>query len=271
MSQSCLSGSRRDFFRSFVAGSLLMPGIVSELLAENDAPSPEDPLAPKQPHFTPKAKRVIFLFMTGGVSHIDAFDPKPKLVADHGKEVQFVHPEITGRPGYEKIFLKRPQWEFSPHGQCGTGVSTMFPHLAGCVDDIALIRSMNTSHSNHYQATLGMHTGSFAFARPSIGSWVSYGLGTENRNLPSFISIAPFLPYAGSLVWASDFLPAVHQGTLVVPGAVPIANVKRRVATSRLQATTITCFAGMSCSWSVTSSREIHLDRPLYSALTGIQ
>ena len=235
MSHSCLSCSRRDFFRSFVAGSLLMPGIVSEMLAESGAPSPEDPLAPKQPHFPPKAKRVIFLFMTGGVSHIDAFDPKPGLFADHGKEVHFVHPEIIGRPGYERLFLKRPQWEFSQHGQCGTEISTLFPHLAQCVDDIALIRSMNTSHSNHFQATLGMHSGSFAFARPSIGSWVSYGLGTENRNLPSFISIAPYLPYAGSQVWASDFLPAVHQGTLVVPGPVPVANVKRRAATTRLQ------------------------------------
>jgi hypothetical protein len=114
-------------------------------------------------------------------------------------------------------------------------VSALFPNIAECVDDIALIRSMNTSHSNHYNATLGMHTGSFAFARPSIGSWMSYGLGTENRNLPSFIAIAPFMPYAGSQVWASDFLPAAHQGTLVVPGAEPVANVQRRVASARLQ------------------------------------
>ena len=100
--------------------------------------------------------------------------------------------------------------------------------MAQCVDDIALIRSMHTSHSNHYNATLGMHTGSFAFARPSIGSWVSYGLGTENANLPSFIVLAPKTPYAGSQVWASDFLPAEHQGTLVVPGAEPVANIKPR-------------------------------------------
>ena len=145
------------------------------------------------------------------------------------------HPEVNGRPDYKQLFLKRPQWDFSPNGQCGTEVSNLFPHIAQCVDDIALIRSMNTSHSNHFQATLGMHTGSFAFARPSIGSWVSYGLGTENRNLPSFISIAPFMPYAGSQVWASDFLPAVHQGTLVVPGPEPVANVRRRAATTHLQ------------------------------------
>ena len=103
-------------------------------------------------------------------------------------------------------------------GASGTEVSSLFPHVGGCVDDIALIRSMHTSHSNHYNATLGMHTGSFAFARPSLGAWVSYGLGTENRNLPSFVVIAPQMPYAGTQVWASDFLPGAHQGTRMMPG-----------------------------------------------------
>ncbi|HAM71782.1 MAG TPA: DUF1501 domain-containing protein, partial [Verrucomicrobiales bacterium] len=152
-----------------------MPGILSELLAEERTPI--DPTAPKPSHFPGKAKRVIFLFMNGGVSHVDSFDPKPRLTLDHGKEVVLNHPETINRPGYEKLFLKRPQWEFRPRGRCGTEVSTLFPHIAECVDDIALVRSMHTSHSNHYNATLGMHTGSFAFARPSIGAWVSYGLG----------------------------------------------------------------------------------------------
>ena len=187
--------SRRAALRSFVAGTLLMPGIAHELLAADSgsdaANGDADPLAPKAPHFPAKAKRVIFLFMTGGVSHVDSFDPKPRLFADVGKEVKLDHPEIRNRPGYERIFLKRPQWEFRPRGQCGMETSDLFPQLAECVDDIALIRSMHTSHSNHYNATLGMHTGSFAFARPSIGAWVSYGLGSENRNMPSFITIAP--------------------------------------------------------------------------------
>lgn len=218
---------RREFIRSCVAGSVLMPGILSELLAEERTPI--DPTAPKPSHFPGKAKRVIFLFMNGGVSHVDSFDPKPRLTLDHGKEVVLNHPETINRPGYEKLFLKRPQWEFRPRGRCGTEVSTLFPHIAECVDDIALVRSMHTSHSNHYNATLGMHTGSFAFARPSIGAWVSYGLGTENRNLPSFIVIAPQTPYAGSQVWASDFLPGANQGTLVVPGPEPVANITPRV------------------------------------------
>ena len=222
---------RRSFVRSFVAGSALMPGLLQELAAA-DTPA-TDPLAPRQGHYPAKAKRVIFLFMTGGVSHVDTFDPKPRLKADVGKEVKAEHPEIQDRPGYERIFLKAPQWEFSPYGQCGTEVSTLFPQVGTCVDDIALIRSMHTDHSNHYNATLGMHTGSFAFARPSIGSWVSYGLGTLNQNLPSFITIAPRQTYAGTQVYASDFLPGAHQGTLVVPGPQPIANVKPRVGMSR--------------------------------------
>ena len=216
---------RRRFVQSAVAGSLLMPGLLSELLAAESS----DPLAPKKPHLPAKAKAVIFLFMSGGVSHVDSFDPKPKLVADHGKQVTFDHPETRNRPGYEKLFLKKPNWKFAPRGKSGIEVSDLFPHVGKQIDDIAMIRSMHTSHSNHYNATLGMHTGSFAFARPSIGAWTSYGLGTTNRNLPSFLVLAPQMPYAGTQVWASDFLPGAHQGTRVVPGAEPVANLRPRV------------------------------------------
>jgi hypothetical protein len=224
------SSTRRQFLRSAAAGSLLFPGIVQQLLADSG-----DPLAPRTPHFPAKAKNVIFLFMTGGVSHVDTFDPKPELVKGHGKEIQANHPEIKDRPGYERIYLKRPQWEFAPHGECGTEVSTLFPHIAGSVDDIALIRSMHTSHSNHYNATLGIHTGSYAFSRPSLGSWVTYGLGTLNRNLPGFVVIAPAQTYAGTQVYSSDFLPGAYQGTLVVPGTEPVANVQPRVPPQRQQ------------------------------------
>ena len=221
--------SRRQFVRSAVAGSILFPALVQQLLAEEES----DPLSPRPAHVTAKARRVIFLFMTGGVSHVDTFDPKPALVRDHGREVKLDHPEIKNRPGYERIFLKRPQWEFAPHGQCGMEISSLFPCLAECVDDIALIRSMHTSHSNHYNATLGMHTGSFTQSRPSIGAWMSYGLGTFNRNLPSFVVLAPAQTYAGTQVYASDFLPGAHQGTLVVPGANPVANITPRIPSER--------------------------------------
>jgi Protein of unknown function (DUF1501) len=213
-----------------------MPGLLHELLAADLASSDTaDPLAPRPAHFPARAKHVIFLFMTGGVSHVDTFDPKPRLTADVGKELKLDHPEIRDRPGYERIFLKRPEWEFQHHGQCGTEVSTLFPHVARCVDDIAVIRSLHTDHSNHYNATLGMHTGSFNFARPSLGAWVSYGLGTENRNLPSFIAIAPAQTYAGSQIYSSDFLPGAHQGTLVMPGSEPVANVAPRIDSARQQ------------------------------------
>ncbi len=226
--------NRRGFVRSAVAGTALFPAILSELMAEEDkARSSSDPLAAKPPHFAARAKNVIFLFMSGGVSHVDSFDPKPRLFADHGKQVTLDHPETRNRPGYEKLFLKRPQWDFAKHGKCGTEVSTLFPHMAGCVDDLAVIRSMYADHSNHYNATLGMHTGSFNQARPSIGSWVSYGLGTTNRNLPSFMVIAPQSPYAGGQVWASDFLPGSHQGTLVTPGPEPMRNIRPLIGSTQ--------------------------------------
>ena len=231
---STIHPSRRGFLRSMTCGSLLWPGLLSQLLAEDSARlAPADPLAPRASHYPAKAKRVIFLYMSGGVSHVDTWDHKPKLFADAGKTVAV--DEFQGRKGDFKMFLNRPRFEFARHGRCGTEVSSLFPHVAGCVDNLCVIRSLKSDHTNHYESALGIHTGSFTFARPSIGSWVSYGLGSENRNLPSFIVIAPKTPYAGGQVWASDFLPGAHQGTLVVPGAEPVANMHRRVATSRLQ------------------------------------
>ena len=223
-----LQTSRRELIRSAAASSLLFPGILQQLLIDGG-----DSLSERQPHFPPRAKRVIFLFMTGGVSHVDSFDPKPALTRDHGKEIKADHPEIKNRPGYERIFLKRPQWEFSRHGESGTEVSALFPQIATCVDDLAVIRSMHTSHSNHYNATLGMHTGSFNQSRPSIGSWLTYGLGTVNQNLPGFVVIASRQTYAGTQVYASDFLPGAHQGTLVLPGGEPIRNVSPRTPTAQ--------------------------------------
>ena len=220
--------NRRQILRSSIAGSMLLPGLTECFALDEQSKG-----VAQKTHFPAKAKNVIFLFMTGGVSHVDTFDPKPALHRDHGKEIKADHPEIKDRPGYEKIYLKRPQWEFSPHGESGIEVSTLFPHVATCVDDIAMIRSMHTSHSNHYNATLGMHTGSFAFSRPSIGSWVTYGMGTVNQNLPGFIVIAPRQTYAGTQVYSNDFLPAINQGTLVVPGAEPIANVSPRLPKDR--------------------------------------
>jgi hypothetical protein len=222
--------NRRGMVRSLVCGSLLLPGILRQLLAQ-ESRGEVNPLAPKPPHFAPKAKRVIFLFMTGGVSHLDSFDPKPRLIADHGKATTRINPfgvKMTAK------YLK-PLWEFHPRGQCGTEVSNLFPHIGSMMDDICLVRSMKGDHRDHFQATLGIHTGSVSFTRPSIGSWVSYGLGTMNQNLPSFVVLAPHLPYAGSQVWSSDFLPGVHQGTHVLAGDEPIPDLMRRSPSARMQ------------------------------------
>jgi hypothetical protein len=213
---------RRALLQSLVGGSLLMPGLLSELMADASAET-TNPLAPQPPHFPAKAKRVIFVFSNGGASHMDTFDYKPELFKADGKK--------TGTGGglsnQQRVLLK-PLWEFRPGGKCGTLVSDLFPHLRECMDDICVIRSLHGNDNEHYNATLGMHTGSFFFSRPSIGSWVSYGLGTMNQNLPSFIALAPQMPYAGTQIFNNDFLPAYHQGVRVIGGKEPIANLARR-------------------------------------------
>ena len=223
--------SRRQMIRSLVGGSILMPGILSQLLSDDargsvvGAGADVNPLAPRAPHFAGRAKRVIFMYMTGGVSHMDTFDPKPKLV------------EMGGKPsgnGKGRPYL-RPFWDFQRGGKCGTEVSDLFPHVRQCMDDVCLVRSMHGDHNDHFQATLGMHTGSVSFARPSIGSWVSYGLGTVNQNLPSFVVLAPALPYTGTQAWSSDFLPGCHQGVRVLAGSEPIPNLGRRSPSAGVQ------------------------------------
>jgi hypothetical protein len=160
-----------------------------------------NPLAPRQPHFTPRAKRVIFLAMQGGPSHVDTFDHKPLLTRDHGKPSSRGNASLLGSP-----------FEFRPNGESGLMISSLFPHLAGHADDLCLINSMHTDLPNHPQATTQMHTGNFQFVRPSLGAWTLYGLGTENDSLPGFITLAP---PNGAQNYGSAFLPAVYQGTPV--------------------------------------------------------
>lgn len=192
-----------------------------------------DPLAVRQPHFPARAKRVIFLYMTGGVSHVDSFDHKPDLIQNHGKKITVDN--WQGKQGDFPRYLKKPDWTFRPGGESGVMVSDLFPHMRDIVDDLCVIRSMESDHTNHYEGTLGIHTGSWTFARPSIGAWVSYGLGTENENLPSFLVLAPHAPYAGGQTWGSDFLPGAHQGTWLVPGAEPLPNIRPRTHSPRQQ------------------------------------
>lgn len=223
MNLSNCACSRRDALRSLVGGSLMLPGILGRLLAD------DNPLASKASHHPAKAKRVIFVFLTGGMSHLESFDYKPALFDLDGKTTSL------GPHAKSVRNILRPLFDFKPGGKCGTLVSDLFPHIRGVMDDVCLIRSMRSDHSDHFQSTLGIHTGSVSFARPSIGSWVSYGLGTFNQNLPSFVVIAPQLPYAGTQVFSNDFLPAYHQGTRVIPGPEPIPNLRPRIAAGEIQ------------------------------------
>ena len=189
-----------------------------DLLARCDAgqPSaaaaPNRPLAAKEPHFTPRAKRIIFLFMHGGPSHVDTFDHKPELTKQDGKPLPFDKPRIqfaqTGN------LLKSP-WGFKQYGQSGAWVSDLFPNVGQCVDDITFIKSIHGSNEAHGGALLKIHTGSDTFVRPSMGAWISYGLGTENENLPSFVTINPTLGHGGVRNFGSAFLPPIHQATRI--------------------------------------------------------
>ena len=164
------------------------------------------------PHFAPRAKRVIFLFMHGGPSHVDTFDYKPLLQRDHGKPLPFDKPRVqfakTGN-------LLRSPWKFRQYGESGAWVSDLFPHVARHVDDLTFVKSMHGSNEAHGGAMLKVHTGSDTFVRPSMGSWISYGLGTENNNLPSFVTIRPTLGHGGVKNFGSAFLPAEHQATRI--------------------------------------------------------
>ena len=181
------------------------------------------PLAPKAPHFAPRAKRVIFLFMHGGPSQVDTFDYKPLLQRDHGKPLPFAKPRVVS--SQTGNLLKSP-WKFARHGQSGLWVSELFPHVARSVDQLCVINSMHASNSRHGGALLELHTGSDTFVRPSMGSWITYGLGTENQDLPGYVTICPTLTHGGVNNYSSAFLPAVYQGTPLGNASVPATSAK---------------------------------------------
>lgn len=183
----------------------------------------QDPLAPKAPQFPAKAKRVIFLFMHGGPSQVDTFDYKPLLERDDGKPLPFNKPRIVS--GQTGNLLKSP-WSFKQHGQSGAWASELFPEIASHADDICFIKSMYGSNSRHGGALLELHTGSDTFVRPSMGSWITYGLGTENRNLPGFITVCPTLSHGAENNFSSAFLPAIYQGTPVGNAGTPSDKAK---------------------------------------------
>jgi hypothetical protein len=183
------------------------------------------PLAPKQGHFPARVKRIIFLFMHGGPSSIDTFDPKPRLERDHGKPVPFKRGLTFGEDGVRGL-MKSP-WEFKQHGQSGLPVSSLFPNVAQCADDLCVVRSIVGDGVDHGAALLQLHTGVFSFKRPSFGSWVLFGLGTENQNLPGFVTIKPSLGHGGQNNWSSAFLPGDFQGTAIGNSGMSVADISK--------------------------------------------
>jgi len=213
--------SRRELLRvsSTGFGSVALAALLGEeARAGTVGSAAASPLAVKPPHFPPTAKRVIFLFMHGGPSQVDTFDYKPLLKRDHGKPLPFKRPKVVSSETFN--LLKSP-WEFKQHGQSGMWVSELFPELSRQVDDICFIKSMWGSNSRHGGALLELHTGSDTFVRPSMGSWITYGLGTENQSMPGFITICPTQSHGGANNYSSGFLPAPYAGTPI--GAVGVA------------------------------------------------
>ncbi|MFO0891337.1 MAG: DUF1501 domain-containing protein [Isosphaeraceae bacterium] len=211
--------ARREFLKTSLGLSPLLG--MSRLLAAEIGGA--GLLAPRPTHHAPKAKQLIVVFLTGGFSHVDTFDYKPRLQSDAGKPVpsfglradETAHRPLLGSP-----------FRFARRGDSGLWISELFPRLGDIADELCVIRSMHTDIVEHFQAVLAMHTGSATVPLPSMGAWLSHGLGTFNANLPSHVVLCEHLPYAGSQVWDSSFLPPIHQGVRIIPGSDPIPDLR---------------------------------------------
>jgi hypothetical protein len=225
---------RREFLRSAGAGfgMIALTALLAEdgLLAEEPSRASRDgdPLAPKLPHHAPRARRVIFLFMSGGPSHLETFDPKPELQRLHGQRLPDSFGLVKTRRGVEKNRLLATKRTFRKHGQSGTEVSDLLPHTAACADDLCVLRGCHGDSVTHPESVYLMNTGSILMGRPSLGAWTAYGLGTENRNMPAFV----VLPDPGGWVkggapaWGNGFLPASYQGTILRGGPSPVLHLQ---------------------------------------------
>ena len=206
---------------------------LASLLANEVTAKPSNPLAPRPSHFPAKAKSIIFLYMDGGPSHVDTFDPKPRLTKENGKPFG-LKMEATQFNNRGKT-LASP-WKFQHYGQSGIPVSDLFPHIARHADKLCVIRSMTSDFSEHTNANYFLHTGFGQVGRPSMGSWINYGLGTSNQNLPGFIVLnGGLIPPGGLGCFSNGFLPAAYQGSVFKYGDKPIANIGRTEATAQLQ------------------------------------
>jgi hypothetical protein len=227
--------SRRDFlFRAGegISGVALAAMMAEQGLLAKDAEGAcanpdgiESPLSPRAPHFRPRAKAVISLFMSGGVSHVDSFDYKPDLIRHHGKPLSGFG-EIRVRQGYPGPLMKSP-FSWKQYGESGKWVSELFPHMGSIVDDVAFIHSAQGRSNDHVVAHYEWNTGSLLMGHPSVGAWVTYGLGTENQNLPGFVVIYDTKggPFSGPANWSAGYLPAAYQGTVFRATGDPILDL----------------------------------------------
>ena len=233
--QNFCNRTRREFlwqtggsFTGLALAGMLDPSFFAgQTVRADDETKWENPLRAKQPHFKPKAKSVIFLFMYGGPSHIDTFDYKPSM---YGMDNKTVDVKTHGRGGHKKTGrIVEPRWKFKQYGECGKYVSDLFPNVAKHVDDIAFIHSMTADSPIHGSAMLQMNSGKILGGSPCLGSWVNYGLGTENENLPGFVVMLDKKggPISGAKNWSSGYMPATYQGTVVRSTGTPILDLKR--------------------------------------------
>jgi len=232
--------SRRDFlqqagagFGAFAMSALLASGELPAIRAAESAGKDLGPFAPRKTHFAAKAKSVIYLYMDGGPSQVDTFDPKPRLTAENGKPFGLkMEPTQFNNNG---ATLGSP-WKFNQYGQCGLPVSDLFPNVAQHADKLAVIRSMTSEFPEHTSANYFLHTGTGVQGRPSMGAWFNYGLGSECRDLPGFVVInGGLIPPGGLDNFNSGFLPATYQGSLFAAQQPPVSNIQRLEATDNLQ------------------------------------
>lgn len=258
--------SRRQMLSQMGAG---FGGLaLSAMLAEQAKAA--SPLSPKQPHFEPRVKRVIMLFMFGGPSHLDLFDHKPLLARDSGKPLPAEsRPRVVSFPNRMGNLVGSP-FDFKQHGQSGTWVSSLLPELSQRVDDLCMINSMYCSNSRHGGAVLEWHTGTDTFVRPSMGSWVTYGLGSENQNFPGYVTICQDLAQGGANNFGSAFLPAAYQGTALgysglKPQEAHIPFIGNGAARADLQKLEIELMAEMDRRQSLTRGLDSELDARISS------
>lgn len=240
MTSNFCGRTRREFLWQTGAGfgGTALAGLMQHygedgLLRAAEAKGHANPLAPKDPHFAPRAKSVIFLFMYGGPSHIDTFDYKPAMI---GRDNQTVDVKTFGRGGHKNQGrIVEPRWKFKQYGQCGQWVSELFPHLATCVDDIAFLHSMTADSPIHGSAMLMMNSGKILSGSPCLGSWVNYGLGSVNENLPGFVVMLDPTggPISGAKNWSSGYMPATYQGTIFRSKGAPIIDLNTPEGTTR--------------------------------------